>query len=76
VNHTIAAGQTYRSLLPHRPLGPARITITVYEPGAVSADAVDADNGAGCVVLAEDLHDSATLPTGDRRTIGYVLEAE
>jgi hypothetical protein len=71
MTHTIAAGQTYRSNAPV-PYGPARIRITEYTPGAASACAVDADNGAHCVVLAEDLF--ATAPTGDARHDGYTLE--
>jgi hypothetical protein len=71
VTHTVTTGQTYRSNRP-TPLGPARIRITAYTPGAPSANAVDPDTGAGCVVLAADLH--ATAPTGDARHDGYTLE--
>lgn len=70
---TITAGDTYRSNLPI-PYGPARIEITAYEPGAASADAVDPDTGAVCLVLADDLHDTA--PTGDARYDGFTLEQE
>ncbi|MGW9069254.1 hypothetical protein ACWGQT_07390 [Streptomyces yangpuensis] len=74
VSHTIEPGQTYRALRPHRPLGPARITITTYEPGAASANALDAINGAGCVVLAADLHADGRHADGTDRTEGYALE--
>lgn len=73
--HTITAGQTYRTLRPH-PYGPARITITAHEPGAATADGVDPDTGAPCVVLAADLYPSAYLPTGDRLHDGYALTPE
>lgn len=70
IKSTIAPGQTYRSNRP-TPLGPARIRIT-GEPGPASVDAADADTGALCVVLLEDLH--ATAPTGDARHYGYTRE--
>ncbi|MFF5422170.1 hypothetical protein ACWCQE_27680 [Streptomyces sp. NPDC002409] len=73
-DHVIAAGQIYRALRPHRALGPARIQITEYDPSGATADGIDPDTGAGCVVLVEDLHPTATDPTGARRRDGYVLE--
>jgi hypothetical protein len=70
--HTIAAGQTYRTCARY-PLGPARIRITAYEPGAATADAADRDSGAGCVVLVADLHASPVHDDGTPRTDGYAL---
>lgn len=69
--HTVTTGQTYRSN-EIAPSSPARIRITAYTPGDASACAADADTGAHCEVLAEDLH--ATAPTGDARHDGYTLE--
>ncbi|MGA5598342.1 hypothetical protein ACPCSE_29330 [Streptomyces cellulosae] len=70
MSHTVRPDQTYRSNRPV-PLGPARVRITAYTPGEPSANAVDPDTGASCVVLVDDLH--ATAPTGDARHDGYTL---
>lgn len=71
--HPLRPGQTYRSNRP-APLGPARLRITAHTPGAPSADAVDPDTGAGCVVLVAALH--ITPPTGDARHDGYTLTTD